>query len=263
MIRPTINPRRAGHWTIAAWALASIGLLSESAHAQTPEVIFDAAVSAYQRGRFDSAAVGFLSLARAGIDDARVWYNLGNSHFKAGRIGSALVAYRRGLRLHPRDADLQANLRYVSLFAVDKIEPVGVFFLEEWWRAVADRISFSEARTLAALAMWCAVLLTVGRLWPGPRPRVALWLVIAGWGLWLSATGAAASRYARDVQRRDGVIVVARADVRSGPGDSYALQFTAHDGLSGTIQRTDSAWHFVLFPNGLKGWIAAADFELI
>jgi tetratricopeptide (TPR) repeat protein len=234
-------------------------------HAQDPQTLFDDAVSAYQRGRYDSAAIGFSRIVQGGIDDPRVWYNLGNSHFKSGHIGAALVSYRRGLRLAPRDADLMANLRYVRLFAVDKIEPVGELFLTTWWRAAVDRLSLHEARWIASLIFWLAGILTVWRFWPGTarRARLPLWLVTGIWVIWLVATGASATCYARDVAARDGFVIATQTEVRGGPGDEYTLQFVAHDGLAGAVERTESGWHLVRFPNGLKGWLPVSSFEII
>jgi len=252
-------------------ALAAIVILAfilcpfRETSAQDPDRLFNDAVAAYQRGRFDSAASGFLRLAQGGVDDARVWYNLGNAHFKSGRIGAALVAYRRGLRLAPRDGDLNANYRYVRLFAADKIEPVGVFFLERWWRVAVDRLSLYEARTLAAVMFWIAILLTVWRLWPGRVASKLLpaWVIVVSWCFWLGATGTAATSYRRDVANASGAVVAVKTEVRGGPGNDYALQFVAHDGLEGSVERTESGWYLVRFPNGVKGWIAASAFEII
>jgi hypothetical protein len=255
-------------------ALAAAAVLSRPAQAQDPTALFNQAVAAYQRGHFDSATAGFLRLAQGGIDDDRVWYNLGNSYFKSGRIGSALVAYRRGLRLAPRDPDLIANYRYVRLFAADKIESAGTFFLERWWRGLVDRISLAESRLLAGLAFWLAALLTAYRWWLGMsanhgrlamvrRPSVPLWVIGGVWVVWLILTGGTATCYSRDVTSRPGAVVAVQADVRGGPGDDYALQFIAHDGLEGTVERSEAGWHLVRFPNGLKGWVVTSAFEPI
>lgn len=255
--------RLSGAIALGMICAAVVTICAGPAWAQDPEEIFRSGVSAYQRGRFDSAAAEFGLLAQGGIDDERVWYNLGNAQFKSGRIGAALVAYRRGLRLAPRDNDLQANYRYVRLFAADKIEAVGVFFLESWWRTALEGLSLSESRRLAALAFWLAALLSAWKLWPGIQRPVATWLVVSVWVLWLTATGASATCYMRDEVHRSGAVVTVRTDVRGGPGGDYALQFVAHDGLLGTIERTESGWFLVRFPNGLKGWIAVSDFEAI
>ena len=245
--------------------LAAILTFATAAHAQDASTLFNGGVSAYQRGHFDSAAVAFTQLAQGGIDDPRVWYNLGNSHFKSGRIGASLVAYRRGMRLAPRDADLVAHYRYARLFAADKIEPVGVLFLSTWWRAAVDQLSIYESRWLAALLFWLATLVTLWRFWPTPsnRARVPLWVLATIWAAWLLSTGASATCYARDVAAKDGFVTVTQADVRGGPGNEYALQFVAHDGLIGVVERTESGWHLVRFPNGLKGWLQTSAFEMI
>lgn len=240
-------------------------LAAGDAVAQDPTAVFHDAVSAYQRGHFDSAAIGFTRLVQSGIDDPRVWYNLGNSHFKSGHIGAALVSYRRGMRLAPRDADLDANYRYARLFAADKIEPVGELFLSTWWRAAVDNVSIYEARWLAAILFWLASAVTVWRFWPDPvrRARFPLWIVVTVWAVWLVSTGASATCYARDVVARDGFVTATQTDVRGGPGNEYTLQFVAHDGLAGSVERTESGWHLVRFPNGVKGWLQVSAFEII
>lgn len=248
-------------FTIAVFVL----LLAPSAHAQDPTAVFNDAVSAYQRGHFDSSAIALTQLVQSGFDDARVWYNLGNSHFKSGHIGASLIAYRRGMRLSPRDADLVANYRYARLFAADKIEPVGELFLSTWWRAAVDRFSVYEARWLAAIAFWLAALITVWRFWPLPTKSasVPLWLVVGIWTIWLLSTSVSATCYARDVATKDGFVIAAQTDVRGGPGSEYTLQFVAHDGLGGVVERTESGWYLVRFPNGLKGWLQSSSFDII
>jgi tetratricopeptide (TPR) repeat protein len=236
-----------------------------AAQAQDPRALFTEGVSAYQRGQFDSAATVFARLAQSGADDERVWYNLGNSLYKSGHVGAALVAYRRGMRLAPRDADLSANYRYVRLFAVDKIEPVGVLFLQRWWNAAVDKVSIFEARWAGAFLFWLAGAITVWRWWPTHTNGrwLPLWVVGCLWALWIMATAASATCYARDVARRDGFVATSQTNVRGGPGDEYALQFVAHDGLQGAVERTESGWYLVQFPNGLKGWLQANSFEII
>lgn len=247
---------------LAIWVMLAV-VAPSLCSAQDATQVFDAAVGAYQRGQFDSASVGFQKLVQGGIDDPRVWHNLGNCYYKLGHVGRALVAYRRGLRLDPRDADLQANFRFVKLFAADKIEPVGEFFLDAWWRALVSEVSVYETRWLAAILFWLATLVTIWRLWPGKSYRRVVVPIVAAWTIWLVATGAAATAYARDYATRSGAIVVTQTNVRGGPGEEYALQFVAHDGLMGSVERVQSNWYLVRFPNGLKGWVAAKDFEVI
>jgi tetratricopeptide (TPR) repeat protein len=230
--------------------------------AQDPGAIFARAVDHYQRDQFDSARAGFEQMVQGGIDDPRVWHNLGNCYYKTGHIGEALVAYKRGLRIAPRDPDLDANFRFVRLYAVDKIEPVGEFFLDAWWRALVAHISVYEARWAAGIVFWTAVIATIALIWPG-RSRIPVWPLVAVWLLWLGTTGVAATAFSRDYLTHSGAIVVTETEVRAGPGDDYAVQFVAHDGLIGVAERSESGWFLVRFPNGLKGWVPVATFKVI
>lgn len=251
---------------LAALALASIlSIMSipSTAHAQSSQTGYDIAVSYYQRGQYDSARVAFQALAKRGVDDARVWHGLGNCYYYLGHIGRSLIAYQRGLRLAPRDADLLANYRFVRLYAVDKIEPVGEFFLEKWWQALVAGVSVYEIRWLAGIFFWLACGFTIWRFWPGRHVRRFVLPLVVVWSLWAVATAAAATVYSRDFVTRRGAIVVTQTDVRGGPGADYALQFVAHDGLMGVAERLQGGWYLVRFPNGLKGWVATSDFEVI
>ena len=44
---------------------------------------------------------------------AAKYYNLGNAYFLADQLPEAILAFQRGLRLDPDDADVRANLDYV------------------------------------------------------------------------------------------------------------------------------------------------------
>jgi tetratricopeptide (TPR) repeat protein len=244
-------------------ALFAATIAVAPAHAQDAQSTFDRAVAAYQRGEYDSALVAYRRLVQQGIDDARVWHGIGNCYYYMGHIGRALIAYKRGLRVAPRDGDLHANFRFVRLYAVDKIEPVGEFFLENWWQTLVERLSVHETRWLAGIFFWLAVGMTVWRLWPGREMRRIIMPLVLVWSLWALATGAAATVYYRDVVTKRGAIVVTETNVRGGPGSEYALQFVAHDGLMGVAERSQAGWYLVRFPNGLKGWVSASDFEVI
>src|SRR5947209_8428757 len=43
---------------------------------------------------------------------AAKYYNLGNAYFLADQLPEAILAFQRGLRLDPDDADVRANLDY-------------------------------------------------------------------------------------------------------------------------------------------------------
>jgi len=83
---------------------------------------FREAGRAYAEGRMPEAARLYEDLARRGHGTAEVHFNLGNAYAGEGRIGEAVLSYRRAWRLAPRDPDADANLR-VALRATGAAEP--------------------------------------------------------------------------------------------------------------------------------------------
>ena len=66
----------------------------------------------YKKRRFKAAATAFQESILTGNvpDEAAAYYNLGNSQFQMGDLGSAIESYKHSLRLNPQDADAQHNL---------------------------------------------------------------------------------------------------------------------------------------------------------
>ena len=72
---------------------------------------------------YQRALTSYKQLLAAGIENAKLYYNVGNIYFRLNDLGRAIANYRRGLRLEPSNPRLQANLRYALSLRVDKIEP--------------------------------------------------------------------------------------------------------------------------------------------
>ena len=108
--------------------------------AQTPEEIFSGANAAYEQGRYDDAAQGYRMLIKYQIRDPRVEYNLGNTEFRSGRLGKAILHFERARRLDPTDHDIRANLAYARSFCFDQVPVSDAPALLLWLRAGQDRL---------------------------------------------------------------------------------------------------------------------------
>ena len=73
---------------------------------------FTAAAAAYRAEDYDKAAAAYEEVLRGGKESGALYYNLGNSYFKKGSLGKAVLNYERARRLVPRDGDLNFNLEY-------------------------------------------------------------------------------------------------------------------------------------------------------
>ena len=75
---------------------------------------------AYRNGDWPAAIAAFKSLADAGTDSGKLFYNLGNAYLKNDDLGRALLWYERALKRIPDDPDLQFNYNYALTLTKDE-----------------------------------------------------------------------------------------------------------------------------------------------
>jgi len=77
---------------------------------QEPE--FYEAAQYYKNGRYKEAITIYEAIIKDGKMSGPLYFNLGNSYFKDGQLGKAIINYKRAKRLLPRDGDLDFNYKY-------------------------------------------------------------------------------------------------------------------------------------------------------
>src|SRR5262245_59590007 len=150
-----------------------------------------APVSAYNQGNklyaqkdYAGAALAYEDALKAG-PSAAVHFNLGNALFKSGKIGQAIVHYRRARYLDPRDADVSANLNFARAYRVDKLSAAASPLAREL-DDLLHRLSRREAVTLAAVfCALAAALLSVWIVWRWPALAIvaSACAIVAAYGL--------------------------------------------------------------------------------
>ena len=102
------------------------------------EAALKEAETAYTSEDYAKAIALYEEVLSSHGESAAVYYNLGNAYYKAGKLGPAILNYERCLLLQPGDADARFNLQMARQKTIDKIEPVGEFFLVKWARSMAN-----------------------------------------------------------------------------------------------------------------------------
>jgi tetratricopeptide (TPR) repeat protein len=206
----------------------------------------------YEDGRFGEAVSRYQGLVDSGVEDGRLYYNLGNAYFKTGDLGRAILNYRRAQVLLPRDGDVAANLELARDKTTDNIAREDEGAIIGLLRRLVDWISLDEA-ALVALVLWVLLCGLVGGaiLWAARR-RALLYLaaVVAALLLW-----SAFSIGARLLdERAPAVVVAAEVEVHSGPGEDYLTEFTLHAGAEVRLVERRGDWVRIALPGDLQGW---------
>jgi len=223
---------------------------------------FREACDLYERGDFGGALAGFEAIKTAGIRSAVVYFNLGNCYYRQDQLGRSIANYRRALLVAPRDGDARTNLRLAraSVYGGDSTAtrspglstlPLGL--------ASPRRVQalFYVAYYLGAV-FFLAVLFLGGKL----RRRAFYGLVVA---LVVAGVAFGLSRYAvsKLASVSEAVVVVDRAELKSGPGNAFEEISVLPDGAEVSLRAKSGMWVEVALPGGEVGWLRQDELETI
>ncbi len=221
--------------------------------------------SAYVRNDFASAIQIYENLLKKG-EAAEVYYNLGNSYYKAGEIAKAILNYERALLLQPGNADIRANLEIARSKTIDKVVPVPEIFFVSWIKSLINSMSID---TWAKLGIVFFILL-LGALYLFFFSKQIVWKktgFIAGFVLlaFVILTNLFASQQKNDlIDRNHAIVLSPSVTVRSTPSDSGTSLFILHEGHK--VQIKDNSmreWKEIRLEDGKVGWVPASAIEVI
>lgn len=215
------------------------------------------------RDAYRAALIRFERIvAEGGIHNGKLYYNIGNAHFRLNDLGSAILNYRRAAQFLAGDANLTQNLRYARSRRLDQIE-------EKQETQVLKTLLFwhydLSQRTRSALfagffaAFW---LLASLRLFFADRVPSAL-LAACG-GIALLFLGSIALESASG-SHDSGVILAEQVIARKGDGDTYEPSFKEplHAGTEFSLLENRGEWYQVELADGQRCWIPATTAGLI
>ena len=222
--------------------------------------LFDRAGQAYREGRYQQAAEMYEKILAGGKESGPLYYNLGNSYFKQGLTGPAVLSYERARRLMPRDGDLAANLKYARAF-VRGYAPEKRNFGMRLLLGPAQVMTLNELTVLIAGMTGAAAVLYLIKLCRARQGRMArtAMLVLVFGALFLLAAAVVSGRTARG----QGVIVAKQLEAKFEPRENATGHYELYEGSRVRVLQREGEWLKIQRPDGKSGWIPAAGLEEI
>ena len=227
---------RRRRWLVAVCLGGLVGAAPppELAAAQAPN-----AEALYDIGALRAAADSFAARAAARPSVAAHWYNLGATLYRAGADGKAAAAWAIAARLTPRAPLIRRARRFLPPpdAASEPLLASGLATPGEW--------------ALAAAAGWVGVWLAVA------ARRRGIMLILVG-----LATAVCSGLAAGEWQHRArpvAVIASAGTPVRVAPYGGASATITLDAGAALYVERRSGAWLRVQRPDGVHGWVMAAE----
>lgn len=219
---------------------------------------------AYTQGNVNTATELYQEALELGVQDPDLFFNLGNSYARREELGRAVVNYLRAQQLAPRDQDIADNLAWVrgnttDLELVDSEFP---FFISHFM-ALVFAVSLGQWSWILLVLVWClcASVAYKWRLESFPDGLRRTMLVVAA--LVLISAAIVFWRWRIEEVRQTAVVVVKEVAVRSGPDETFGVQFMVHDGLTVRIQEERQQWVRISLGGESLGWMPLASVEKV
>ena len=213
---------------------------------------FYEANAAYKQSNYQKAIEGYEKIIRTGTVSGPIYYNMGNSYFKAGELGAALLNYERAKRFIPRDSDLEANYQYAQA-SVKKYEGApGNTGLNRIYSQYREYFTLDEITILlfCLLVLMSAVYLA-GLFWKWPSRRSVYLLTVLGLFFLLNA----AVFQSQWQEYKSTAIILKDTPAKFEPREEATTHFELSQGLKVNFLNEDDGWVKIRRQDGKIGWV--------
>ena len=214
---------------------------------------------------FRRSADRFQILVNDGIENGRLWYDLGNAQLQVGEIGEAIGAYRSAQRYIPSDGRLAANLQYARSQVSNPIKNEGTTSILKrlafWHDALPTQVRLSVG-IVFWFGFWALISIRLFRNQSGvPGFKTASVVLGCAAIALVVSVGADIANQHQD----HGVLTANEVIVRKGNGVNYApmLKDPIHEGVEFDIIEQRPEWLHIKLPNGSTGWIQEEDAQIV
>lgn len=233
---------------------------TSSAYAADLSSSFVNANEAYQSGDYHSAAESYETIIKE-VKNADLYFNLGNSYFKQGKVGKALANYLRAKRYNPSDSDINDNIRYIRTLTKDKIEEkralgfiYKIFFYYDAFSYKSFLIAFAAVNFILFLVLSIRLFYMKNSL---NLIRNIIFILIS-----LIAIGTVLN-YKIYFLEMPGVVIKNEVSVRSGSSVNDTLLFNLHEGAEFRVIESGTDFVKIKLVDGKKGWVLKSVVEII
>ncbi|MDD2703412.1 MAG: SH3 domain-containing protein [Candidatus Omnitrophica bacterium] len=235
-------------------------VLAQGAGDNAPGSLFYQAGISYRQGEYDSAVRDYEKIIDSGLESGNVYYNLGNSYFKKGELGFAVLNYERAGCFIPNDSDLKSN--YELTLHTLNLEPR--LFVN---RPQKSAYRLFEAMTVDSLAVFMSgiytvlILLFTLNLFLGGLKRFFRTTVFILVALFILSAFALNGRI--NYLDKSAVVIDKEADVKFEPLENATTYFKLAEGSRVEVIEKAGNWYKLKRFDGKAGWVNKGALALI
>ncbi|MFA6218123.1 MAG: SH3 domain-containing protein [Candidatus Omnitrophota bacterium] len=236
-------------------------LFAQNSPQEAPGQLFEKANDLYRTAKYDEASDAYEQIARLGFVNGNLYYNLGNSYFKKGEIGKAILNYERARQFMPYDSDLKANLAHAgSLVNTNALQHSANRVLR-WFDSLTQGFSINGVTVFLSLLFVCFFVLLICQIF---IPVVRKYTMVMASCIVIFLLAGAFSLYRKiDYLNKGAVVIVKETQVRFEPSENATAYFTLPQGSRVEVIDVSVHWYKIKRPDYKVGWVDKTAIELI
>lgn len=219
----------------------------------------------YKNNQYQLAIDEYNKLISQGYEGASLYYNLGNAHYRLGKVGFAILYYEKALKLSPNDEDAKHNLAIAKLNIKDKVDELPQFFIFNIWEGLLASFSVSGwtyfVYVVYILLLLCVIAYFFSR--SSTQQRLSFFSGAGLSALLILLVILLTVKINKEYNIKNGIIVENVITVKSSPDNSSKDEFVVHEGLKVRLEDKVDNWVKIRLADGKIGWISEKSIGVI
>lgn len=226
---------------------------------------FDSANVAYSKGDYEKAIKLYGNTCSLNSESIEVYYNLGNTYFKIGKLGLAILNYERAKKLSPNDDDINSNLKFANQKIEDKIDTAPQLFLTEWKNGIVKWMSEKYWSIgcilflILSLSFFAVYIITSKKLLKQLSFYIGFLLVF----ITIITFFIAKHKNTLELNSTEAIIISPSVTIAGSPNEKGTKLFLLHEGTKVVIMEENGDWTEIKIANGNTGWLKNSSIQKI
>lgn len=219
----------------------------------------------YKNNQYQLAIDEYNKLVKQGYEGTSLYYNLGNAHYRLGKVGFAILYYEKALKFSPSDEDVKHNLALAKLNLVDKVDELPPFFIFNIWEGLLASFSVSGWTIIIYIIFILLLLAVIAYFFSRSvtQQRISFFTGIGILVLLFLSISLLAVKMNKEFNIKNGIIVETSVIVKSAPDNSSKDEFSIHEGLKVRLEDKVDEWVKISLSDGKVGWIIEKSLGII
>lgn len=219
----------------------------------------------YKNNQYQLAIDEYNKLVKQGYEGTSLYYNLGNAHYRLGKVGFAILYYEKALKFSPSDEDVKHNLALAKLNLVDKVDELPPFFIFNIWEGLLASFSVSGWTIIIYIIFILLLLAVIAYFFSRSvtQQRISFFTGIGIMVLLFLSISLLAVKMNNEFNIKNGIIVETSVIVKSAPDNSSKDEFSIHEGLKVRLEDKVDDWVKISLSDGKVGWIIEKSLGII